>query len=58
MVESFEKQVTIKYLEELKRELEECGKDLWGELGLWYLEHARKIGETIEVVKETELEPK
>ena len=58
MVDSFEKRVTIKYLEELKREIEECGKNLWGETGLWYLEQARKVGETIEIVKETELEPK
>lgn len=58
MVASFEKRVTIKYLEELKKELEECGKHLLSETGLWYLEQARKVGEAIEIVEETELEPK
>ena len=58
MVANFEKQVTINYLKELKRELEECGKDIWGETGLWYMEQARKIGDAIELVEVTELEPK
>lgn len=58
MVTNFEKQVTINYLKELKIELEECGEDIWGETGLWYMEQARKVGEAIELVEVTELEPK
>ena len=57
MIASFEKRVTIKYLEELKKELEECGEHLLSETGLWYLEQAGKIGEAIEIVGKTELEP-